>query len=305
MDLPPDLQKRIDELTADLKTMRLPIHIAAATLPLQKDVQEELHAWHAALPLALELEGKKPHGFFVSLSAGFDRLTWQAAGEYPAAFYRLLDYLDGHPIPPENLADLERVVKAIQPEQLGSWILARPASFDVGWYLRPQGDLLANALPYLAASPALQQVLAWAKQYNVTACARFGKSLASEEGLCELYLPVTAPTPRRALETGLVLFRYVGLDFPPDELLSAVLLHSQSELVVSLRLSDDGLVGLGLMLPQPSTELVLRLCDAAGQGQDQKLAIFEGCLNAGSPIFVELQQLAEGWGVELHYQYRE
>jgi len=301
MNLPPEIQKRIDELTADLQTLRLPLHIAAATLPIEKEVQEELHHWHAALPLTLEVEGTPPEGVYASLSGSLDRLTWHTAGDYPQFFYRLLDYLDDYPISQANLDELDRVVQAVQPAQLGAWIEARSNSYDLGWYLRPEGGLFDNAAPYLPASPALERVLAWAEQYEVTECLRLGKSLVSEVGLSEVYLQVTTPTPRRAVEVGLLLFRYLGLEYPSDEILAALLLQEQPELVVSLQLGTGGLTKLGLMLSQPSTELVLRLWDASAAGDTKNLAIFEACLGAGGPFLAEPQLLAGGWGVELHY----
>jgi hypothetical protein len=132
-----------------------------------------------------------------------------------------------------------------------------------------------------------------------------GRSLASRDQLSEVTLKISAETPRRAVEVGLLLLRSLALPFPPDAFIDAMLRQEQSDIFASLWLGQAGAAKVGILLPQPSTELVLRLCAAAGPNQEKALAIFEACLGAGGPIFAEPQQLAEGWGVELHYAVEE
>jgi hypothetical protein len=299
--IPPEVQRAIDDLTSDLTTLRLPMATATATLPIAKAVQQALHFWHAQLPLALEIAGQAPQGLYVSLAADLQRVTWHTMGDTPGFTGPFMDYLNELEIPAENRTDLERVLERAQPAQLGAWITGRKDTFDLGWYLAPRDGRLENGLPLLPDSPDKAHLVAWAAQYAVDECVRVGRSLVSQDQLSDVTVKISGDTPRQAVETGLLLLRSLALPFPPAALVEAILRQDQTEVFASLWLGQAGAAKVGLLLPQPTTELVLRLCDAAGQHTENSLAIFEACLGAGSPAFVEPQQLADGWGVELHY----
>ena len=299
--IPPDLKRLIEKLTGGLSAARLSVHIATATLPVAEGVQQALQFWHAHLPLAFEASGKPLQGFTVSLAASLERVTWHAVGAAPEFTFQMMDYLDELDIPQENLVDLEQVLDAVQPAQLGSWITGRKNSYDLGWYLAPREGLLENALPLLPESPDRDRLAEWAAQHEVSECVRLGRSLVSAEQLSDMTVKIEADTPRQAVETGLSLLGSLALPLPPDEVLEAALHHKRAETFASLWLGRAGAAKVGLLLPEPSTELVLRLCDAVGQGHVRELALFEGALDCGGPAFAELQQLADGWGVELHY----
>ncbi len=299
--IPPELRRLIEKITGELSTARLQVHVATATLPISEEVQEALHFWHEHLPLAFEAAGKTLDGFYLSLAADLQRVTWQAAGPAPDFIDQFLNYLDELEIPKENLADLDQVLNVVNPTHLGSWITGRKDSYDLGWYLAPRDGLLENALPLLPESPDLHQLAGWAERYGVSDCVRLGRSLVSQELLSEVTVEISAETPRSAVETGMDLLPALGLPRPPDEILEAALHQTQANIFASLWLGQGGAAKFGLLLPRPSTELVLRLCDAAGQSHENELALFEAGLGSQGPAYAEPQQLANGWGVELHY----
>ncbi len=299
--IPPEVRRSIAELSAVLSNRRLPVHIAAATLPVPEEIRQALGFWYEHIPLVYEAAGETLPGFFVSLAADLSHVTWHAAGETPRFSACLAYYLDEIDFPEENLADLNQVLDTLQPSRLGGWITGRKDSYDLGWYLTPPGGRLESALPLLPESPDLHRLAGWAERYGVSDCVRLGRSLASDELLSEVALEISAETPRRAVEIGMRLLPELGLADPPDEILEAALRQTQANIFASLWLGQGGAVKFGLLLPQPSTELVLRLCDAAGPSHENELAIFEASLGSQGPAYAEPQQLASGWGVELHY----
>lgn len=304
MDLPPEYQKAIDEMTAGVNAARLSVHIAAALVPVEKHIQKQLQNWYTELPLKWQLAEKPRLEFFVSVNSDFTRLTWSTAGDTPDFYAMFLSYLEDYPIDEDNIEDLKELMSEVEPGQLGVWISAEESSFELGWYLVPPGGMFANALAMLPQSPHLEQIAAWAEKYGIIRCPRVGRSLVTQDQLSELFLIVDAETPRRSLEIALILQRYLGLEYPSDDVLAALFSENPGEVLVSLCFGLSGLARVGILLGSPSTAQFLRLNAAIGKGKDQRAAVFEGSLGVSQIEYLEYQINGDGESVELHYALR-
>ena len=98
---------------------RVPAIIAAASLPINRLILEELRTWYDWIPQLL-----KAGGLAISLAGDLSQLTWQAAAPEPEMTQALRAYLVEYPIPDESFVDLDRV-------------LARCASFDADDLAQP------------------------------------------------------------------------------------------------------------------------------------------------------------------------
>ncbi|OQY47466.1 MAG: hypothetical protein B6242_04925 [Anaerolineaceae bacterium 4572_78] len=276
------------------------LNTATATLSLNKEIQTELYRWNQQLPLALSMNGYEPTAFGVSLSAMLNRITWRTEGEQPYFLQQFQRYMANFELSLETLKHMHHVLETVQPSELGSWISAYTDYFEIGWHIS-QDMPLTRALSYLEINENHDGLLSWIKTHDITECHRFGSSLAPGDMLSEIHLSITTETPRRTLEIGLLLFREVGLTYPPDEILSALLLSQSTEIYASLLLGSGGMVKIGLTFPEPSTEFILRLCHSVGIENDTRLALFEGSLNTDGPVYAEFQYFADQMDVELHY----
>lgn len=296
-----ELRRVADGILTGQPGAGLPMHIATAALPLDRRLQDELHGWYASLAQA---DAEIPYCIdaqAVSLSANLQRVTWHVSGS-PAPFsHALKRCLKHYELRYENLADLDEAIRAVQPVQLGAWICAQPQTFEVGWYMRPLENRLDLACAALPASSDLDRLLERAERAGVRECMRIGRSFVTDDELTEVYLRVSAPAPAQVLEAGLRLFEIFEQPLPGDAVESVLQLHQHNELFAALWLGRGGLAKLGLMLPGPSTGMVLRMLDVVGQEHARELAVFEGMLGVSGPAYLEFQRLAEGQGAELHY----
>jgi hypothetical protein len=133
-------------------------------------------------------------------------------------------------------------------------------------------------------------------------CLQVGRSMVSTEQMTGLNFHVADTASHPAVEIALMLFRYLGLPFPADPVLAVLLRHTYPELILSLLVGKGGAARVGLMLPEPSTDLVTRLTDAAGGAGPQALALFETCLQVKGPAYLEYAQIASGDSLRLHYR---
>jgi hypothetical protein len=100
----------------------------------------------------------------------------------------------------------------------------------------------------------------------------------------------------------LQLFTRLKATHPPDEALALLLNLEHDGLAVSVWLSDDGPVKVGLLAAQPRAALMLELCALAGADAEEPFAALQGILGVDRAAYVECQTRAGGFGVELHYQ---
>jgi hypothetical protein len=151
MTIPSEVQNKTAELAATLpRRARLPAFIAAASLPINRNIQEELRTWYTWIPQLLRVDS-----LLVSLEGDLSQLTWQAAAAEPEMTQALRAYLVEYPIPDESFVDLDRVLARFKPEQLGAWVTARKDSFELGWFMRPNGEQYEPLRPYLPPHPDL------------------------------------------------------------------------------------------------------------------------------------------------------
>jgi hypothetical protein len=288
-------------LTSDPKHYQIPLRAAAATLPFDQEIQTALHAWLTALPQALEAEDTPLGPFSAALAGSRDRLTWQVSAPAEPFTLRLDRYLADFPIPEENLDYLQAVLDDQQPQQAGSWIIARPQIFEPGWFIYPPSGQLSKIRRLLPISDDLYRLLTWSKNNRVDQCLRVGRSLIGSDGFTELVLRISANSAASALEAGMALFDALDLPDPGEEAYQVLQTNQEPELLVSLWLTAKGAAKAGLIMTEPDTDMTLHLLDAVGQTDDDALALFEGVLDKDGPDALEYQQLAGGESAELHY----
>ena len=300
--IPAELRRFINELTSDPKHYQIPLRAAAATLPLEQEIQTALQNWLTALPQALESEEIPLGPFSAALAGSRDRLTWQVSGPAEPFILRLNRYLADFPIPEENLDYLQSVLDDQQPQQAGAWITARPQIFEPGWLIYPPSGQFSQIRRLLPVSEDLYRLMTWSKKNRVEQCIRVGRSLISSDGFTELVLRISANSAASALETGMTLFDALDLPEPGEESYQVLQTNQEPELLVSLWLTVKGAAKAGLVMTGPDTDMTLHLLDAVGQADDEGLALFEGVLDKDGPDYLEYQQLAGGESAELHYE---
>lgn len=299
--IPPELRRFINELTSDPKHYQIPLRAAVSTLPLDQEIQAALYAWLTALPQALEAEDTPLGPFTAALAGSRDRITWQVSAPAEPFSLRLDRYLADFPITEASYADLQAAMDDQQPQQAGSWIIARPQIFEPGWFIYPPSGKLSKIRQLLPVSDDLYRLLDWSKKNRVDQCIRVGRSLISSDGFTDLVLRISANSPAGALEAGMALFDALDLPDPSEEVSQVLQMNQEPELLVSLWLTNAGVAKAGLVMTEPDTDMSLHLLDAVGQADDDALALFEGVLDKDGPDALEYQQLAGGESAELHY----
>jgi hypothetical protein len=280
---------------------RLRLQLTQFNFPLvQPPYDQELDEWLASLPSPLDPVEETRLEFGVSVTANADRLTWRAAGTPDEFIPRLGDYFHERGVSGQEMERISQAGAAIQPDTLGSWVEAGEQGFDAGWYF-PVNVPLTQALE-VAGSQAGEALGAWAEESGVHTCTRLGRSVGTGHPFTELVLPLPAGDVEEQVYTGLRAFTALGIPPLPDEALGPLLFQAGERVALSVWLSATGVAKAGLLAAHPPTLLMLDLVQVAGVNDFEPLAALEGLLGVEGPEWIECQQRATGFGVELHYR---
>ncbi len=106
-------------------------------------------------------------------------------------------------------------------------------------------------------------------------------------------------TLQEQLRQALDAFESFGFPSMPASALDVLKNSSVTPLCLSVVISSEGFVRLGVLQPNPTTDDVLTLCDVAGANKDN-LAAFEGALGSDGPAYAEYQYLMKGFGYSVY-----
>jgi len=298
MDDLPDIRVALTEGLWSYARLKL----AAGVVPfLLGPAGEHLECWLNSLFTPDDLAGDRPLDVEVALAADLTRLTCRTTRTAHGFRQHIKTFLAEYEFSESETWRFEEIAARVRPAQVGSWIELAEEGLDAGWYL-PGPIALGPALAAVDPSPDRDLFAAWAGEQDIQVCRRMGRSLAEDSASTELRLALPQASIEQGLQAALDLFSRLSLPLPSDTALNAMLRQGRGALELVIGLDAESTIRLGLLLSNPSSELMLRLCRAAGINQDEALATFEGYLGVGGCSTVEYQLLAEGFGVELGYR---
>ena len=85
----------------------------------------------------------------------------------------------------------------------------------------------------------------------------------------------------------------------PENALDVLKNSNATPLCLSVVISSEGFVRLGVLQPNPTPDDVVALCDVSNAKQDN-LAMFEGALGSDGPSYAEYQYLMQGFGYSVY-----
>lgn len=279
---------------------RVQISLAKGTIPFLQDEESKVlefwQIWSESIPLGEELQAGGAIEFHVSTSANMEKLTWRTAGPQNIFIQKMVDFFWNVGAPESEIDRLNDVGALINPIKIGSWIdMSAKGGMDGGWYF-PVEIMLKMAIEAADPGEPSKKVLEWSEKHHVEKCFSVGRDMGAAPPR-QTEIRVRLPGDSHAIQMGAAEDSYKMFGFPaiPDGPLQVIRDWKPTGLCLSIITSSEGFVRLGLMVPNPSTDIVLKLCQLVKAGNEQ-LAAFEGSLGSSGPSYVEFQYLKEGFG---------
>ncbi len=278
----------------DLRALRTRLRAALPTLP----GTEALLHWLDGLPMP-----ERPVGddlrLEVAVSADVQRITLSASSPSSQLVTRTARFLAEADVSETEMRKFAQAYEDLEPDRLGSWLEIGPQGIDGGWQI--PGPLSLDAVSSFAPEGEPRELLLdWARDHRIDTCLLIKRSVGETAAYTELLLPLPSGDARTQLAAALAGFDAVGAVGLPEAIREAVQRHARGPMALSAWLVPDGLAKVGLMLSNPGQELQMALLQAVGQ-PDADLDRFMVELGVVSPERIEIQELADGIELELHF----
>jgi len=209
----------------------------------------------------------------------------------------MVDFFWNVGAPESEIDRLNDVGALINPVKIASWIdMSAKGGMDGGWFF-PVDIPLKIAIESADAGDAIKKFADWAESHGIASVMAVGRDMgAAPPRQTELKMKVPGGDFDEQLRIALDAFSSFGFPPIPDNALK-VLRESKPDgaLLMSVITSSEGFVRLGLLVPSPTTEMIVNLCSMNG-GNHEELAAFEASLRKDAPTYVEYQYLMKNFG---------
>jgi len=310
------IKSKPSETSTDVSPL-VRLNLAKEVIKFLKDESKVLEFWRIwteSIPSKEDLASGMSIDFHVATSADMQKVTWRVGGPQNIFIQKMVDFFWNVGAPESEIDRLNDVGALINPVKIGSWIdMSGKGGMDGGWYF-PVDVPLKLAIEASDPGDAIQRFASWADLNKVTSVYAVGRDMgAAPPRQTELRVRLPGNDGRNQIKLALDAWRSFEIPAIPDEALK--ILHEMNETGVCLSIitSSEGFVRVGILVPRPSTQHVLALCDVV-MGNKDELASFEGSLRSEGPQFVEFQHLMKGFGygvykegfdVVFHYKISE
>jgi len=285
------------------KSPRQQLAVAKGSVPFlsekESKVLEFWQIWSESIPDASELGAGMSIEFYVSTSADMKKLNWRTAGPQHIFIQKMVDFFWGVGAPETEIDKLNDIGALINPVKIGSWIdMSAKGGMDGGWYF-PVEVSVKSALEGADNGAAVTMVKDWLAKNGVDKAYSIGRDMgAAPPRQTEINILLPGADFSAQLKLALDAFDSFGFPKIPDNAVR-VLERMSGQLRLSIITSSEGFVRLGVLVPKPSLETVVSLCNVA-DGNKDGLAVFEGALGVDGCSFVEFQYLMKGFGYSVY-----
>lgn len=181
---------------------------------------------------------------------------------------------------------------------LSVWLNVDATGQDTGWEVN--GTLpLAKAWDYIPNSPIEDTLKSWFAEYQADACIKIGRCMTDNYAI--LHTELFGNDNNEDIQLYLDLLETLDSMPLPTPLLELIAEEDSEFIELSLHIGSNGLVKTGLIIPEPSPNLVLSAALLLGNAAEQNLAAFEGMLGVQMPTRIEFARTAKGIESRLWY----
>jgi len=266
----------------------------------ESKVLEFWEIWYGSIPEQKQLTQSSDHvDYYLSCSADMTRLTWRVGGPQNVFIQKMVDFFWNVGAPESEIDRLNDVGANINPQRIGSWIdMSKKGGMDGGWYF-PVEISMTEAIKAADPGESRDRFENWATSKEILNVLSVGRDMgAAPPRQTEYRLKLPGPTFSDQLEHGLDAWTKFEIPRLSEDVVK--IMRSQSttkNLLLSVITSSEGFVRIGILIPAPTKDTVISLCNLANiNGQVTELSDFETTIHCESPSYVEYQFLNSGFG---------
>ncbi len=279
-------------------SMRIGMQIAVSSLPVVEERMDiDLDRFIDAVPLPPEVPSSTAIDMEVTIGSDLSRMRWSAYG-HPAGFIpKMADYLNRCGVLPVDIALINGMGDAIQPNLVGMWVAITAGTVRTGWQFRER-RAVAELQPFLGNDFGVAKLMAWAARRDVDFYRAFVRAIGSEP-TSRIELPLPGADVAAQLELAASAFEDLAAHPLPAPVRDAIAGAGSPEVAVAFELHGGELRATSVTADGLGPDVIAAMCSGLGVALDEKLAKIGQALKADGVARVEYSRRGDRDEVDL------
>eukprot|EP01120_Amphizonella_sp_Union-15-10_P006940 TRINITY_DN2299_c0_g1_i1.p1 TRINITY_DN2299_c0_g1~~TRINITY_DN2299_c0_g1_i1.p1 ORF type:complete len:448 (+),score=95.83 TRINITY_DN2299_c0_g1_i1:106-1449(+) len=269
---------------------------AVKQIPFLQDSQskplEFWEIWQDSIPDDIET-------FKVSVSLDLNQVSWRCIGSQNKLIQKMVDFFWNVGAPEAEIDRLNDVGTLINPLVIGSWIdMSSKGGMDGGWYFPCEAPGIPLKLALEASDPgeSMKKVNEWAVSHSFETVYAVGRDMGAAPPRQTHFEFVLSGEFETQLQVALSAYDAFGIPHPPEDAVNIIRSNPGGSLSLSVIVSSEGFVKLGIITPRPVAASLSQLCLLRDYGNLDLLDKFQKALDVDGVESVEYRYLVKGFG---------
>eukprot|EP00026_Physarum_polycephalum_P006961 Phypoly_transcript_07014.p1 GENE.Phypoly_transcript_07014~~Phypoly_transcript_07014.p1 ORF type:complete len:434 (+),score=66.36 Phypoly_transcript_07014:329-1630(+) len=256
--------------------------------------------WYDNFPKVTQLQ--QGNELQIITSADMKKVTWAMQGPRDRFVSKMLDFLWACGAPQEEVDKFSSAGERISPGVVGAWVsTSETGGMDLGWYF-PSPLLLSLSSAVADSEHPTSKLLEWTVMHRITECFYVGRHTGPPTKL-EIRFTLPGLDVIEQIQQAMEAFAFFDMRAVAREVgeaISASKIDPSHSLSMSLLLSNDKFVKLGILVPDPSPETVTTLCALSKNSNSAQLTNFQNSIHCKGPKFVEYLYVSGSSGIGMY-----
>jgi hypothetical protein len=237
----------------------------------------------------------------VGASNNLSETTWKVKMDTKTLAQRYAAFMKHAEFRTQEIDVLKKGLSSFKGD-LNVWLRVGDNEQDTGWEIDngvfPM-EKLWGLVPTSTASEALKK---WYQNAGADAFVKFGRCIASNT-YSYFNTELFGDNASEDMEIYTSICNALSVDPLPSSILQMIAEYEPEFIEISYWLSGSGLLKIGLLIPDPSDELILKTAMITGDGDIEMIAAYEGALGGVTPNSLEISRKGDSINAEWVYTY--
>jgi hypothetical protein len=263
--------------------IRINLQIVISSIPsIEEEMDMPLSRWLDAVPLPPEMPGGVAPTLLVRLRTDLEGMGWSAYGAPAGMIPKMADYFQKCGMASADLAVINAMGDAMEPNQVGSWIEVVGGAMRTGWQFR-EPMALARLAPHLSADLAVTRLMMFTAKRDIEDYRSLVQTVSTPRGgtsrsLITLALP--GDTAARQVALASEAFTDLGQVQLPARLAAVLSEGAEADVSLAVELSAGAISAVEVAAPGIHADDLSALCAELGIAYSDRVGELERMLGA-------------------------
>lgn len=284
----------------EIKALSKPWNMAMASVAIvPADQLGIMRNWIGSMPTDKDMPANEHVRLEAVLGGTAKYVQWNIGGDAKAAMPKMTKFLGTNKLNTSMVGQFARGIDSLKATKTSLWV-EYLGGLDLGGtlHINQAVDQVVKASAFADTFP-----LDIEDPEGLGMVTSLSFSMGNSGNHNRLVLGLEGENLEDKMSLALELFEEMGVPELSDEM-ARILTAEQGDLSLVIWWNEKGLLRLGILLDQPTSDQALRATIAANLENDQARAAFESGLQVKQPSAILVYFNPQGLGIDYHYNYQ-